>query len=465
MSDRNSKYNTTPQTKKTLDSLWRLEKIILDTLDFKEVVQKIVDSVLLELGYLELGYRIVVLALTDSEGKFLKRISISKTEEAEVALKETPIPFHDIDIPLTAKNNICIKVLESKTPGATSFWPDILCPPYTIEDAIKIQKVVGINTSLIYPVMTKENAVGIMIFSMKKQLTDVSDDEQDLIRGYTDVVGLAVQNAKLYTKLEDTTDKLRIANEKLKALDKLKDEFLSIASHELRTPMTAIKSYLWMVLNRNADSLTSRNREYLDRVYNSTERLINLVNDMLNVSRIESGKIMLKLEDFDLIKLVDDVKNEVNARMSERNQNLVIKSDEQKLVVNADREKMHQVLENLIGNSIKFTPDEGKITVGASKKDGHAEIYVADTGKGIAKEDFPKLFKKFGRLENTLESISQTSGTGLGLYICQQFVELCGGKIRAESNPGEGAKFIFTLPLLTGKTGKNMPVLTDLKSQ
>src|SRR3989344_8077920 len=145
-------YSTTPQAKETIEALWRLEKIILDSLDFRDVVQKIVDSVLSELGYLKLGYRIVVLALVDNEKKVLKRISISQTEEAKKALEVTPVPFHEIDIPLGEEQSYCIKALKENTPYVTHNWCDILRPTYTQEDATIVQNIVGIKTSMIYPV-------------------------------------------------------------------------------------------------------------------------------------------------------------------------------------------------------------------------------------------------------------------------------------------------------------------------
>src|SRR3989344_4963802 len=243
-------YSTTPQAKETIEALWRLEKIILDSLDFRDVVQKIVDSVLSELGYLKLGYRIVVLALVDNEKKVLKRISISQTAEAKKALEVTPVPFHEIDIPLTEIENLCTKAVVNSQPYTTHDWYEILRPSYTADEAKLVQKVVGIKTSMIFPVMAKGTPIGILIFSMIKDENEVSEEERDLIRGFTDVVGLAVQNAKLYSSLEETKKKLEFANTRLKELDKLKDDFVSVASHELRTPMTAIKSYIWMALNK-----------------------------------------------------------------------------------------------------------------------------------------------------------------------------------------------------------------------
>lgn len=443
--------SNTPRTKQTIDSLWRLEKIILDTLDFTTVVQKIVDSILTELGYLQLGYRIVVLALIDENTKELKRISISQTAEAQQALAVTPVPFYEISIPLDHLNNLCIKAIQDNLPYVTHNWKDILIPSYTEAEAQRVQEIIGIQTSMVYPVTYRGIVRGVMIFSMVKSEDQVSEDERDLIRGLTEIVGIAVQNAKLYSDLEKTTKRLDEVNKQLESLDKLKDEFVSITSHELRTPMTAIKSYTWMVLNNKAGAITIKTQEYLDRVYQSTERLIHLVNEMLDVSRIEGGRVQLKLEPLDLYKLSTDVQLEFQARATESQLSVEIISSDNLPQVTADREKIHQVLENLIGNSFKFTPSGGKITVSFKVSENKVETSVTDNGKGISSEDMPKLFKKFGRLENSL--IAPTSGsTGLGLFICKQYIEMHGGTIDAISEFGKGTTFTFSLPIANQPT-------------
>jgi signal transduction histidine kinase len=442
-------YSTTPKAKDTIESLWRLEKIILDTLDFREVVQKIVDSVLTELGYLKLGYRIVVLALVDEKEGTLKRISISQTEGARKALAITPVPFHEIIVPLSARKNYCIKSLTEMRPFVTTYWPDILVPPYESEaDAIAVQKAVGIKTSMVYPVISKGKAIGILIFSMVKSEEKVSEVEKDLIRGFTDVVGLAVQNAKLYTSLEEAKEQLEAANEKLKELDKLKDEFVSVASHELRTPMTAIKSYLWMALAGRGGELTDKQKYYLDRAFVSADRLIRLVNNMLNVSRIESGRIELELEKLDIGKLARDVVDEVTPRATELGIKVSCHPPKDLPEVLADPDKIKEVLINLVGNSLKFTPKGGSIDINFNLKDGMVETSVKDTGKGIEKEDKPQIFKKFGLIEGSYETTQTDQGTGLGLYICKNIVELHQGEIEAESEGlAKGATFTFTLPI------------------
>ena len=458
-------YVTTPKTSDTIKSLWKLEKIILNTLDFKEVVQKICDSMLSELGYLKLGYRIIVLTLADEKKGVLRRISLSQTPEAAKAQAASAIPFHDIEIPLNAQKNLLIQTLHERKPHSTHYWPDIFTPVLTPEQAIANQKASGIKTSMLYPVTIQDKTLGVLIFSMVKNLEEVSEAEEDLIRGFTDVVGLAVQNAKLYTTLSETTQKLDKANKRLQELDKLKDDFVSMASHELRTPMTAIKSYLWMALNKKKAELSEDLNRYLGRAYHSTERLISLVNDMLNISRIESGRIALKLGEVDPVELVHEVVEEVIPKATELQLNVkVVESKVSKVLI--DKDKIHEVVINLIGNSLKFTKPGGTVSVTFDEKPPFVYISVTDTGVGMAKEDMQKLFKKFSMIEHSYTAASTSGGTGLGLYISKSIVTLHKGDITAYS-PGleKGSTFTVSLPITGTSTAlelqKEAPKVTE----
>jgi signal transduction histidine kinase len=202
-----------------------------------------------------------------------------------------------------------------------------------------------------------------------------------------------------------------------------------------------------MVLNNKAGSIETKAKEYLDRVLVSTERLIHLVNELLDVSRIESGRIQLKSDQFNLRDLFTDIQNEFLAKQSELQLSLVVEVPSDISAITADREKIHQVLENLIGNAFKFTPTNGKVTLSAKEVPSYVEISITDTGPGISPEDLPKLFQKFGRLENSLIATNGPS-TGLGLFICKQYVELHKGKIWVTSKLGLGTTFTFTLPLV-----------------
>jgi signal transduction histidine kinase len=254
-------------------------------------------------------------------------------------------------------------------------------------------------------------------------------------------------------KLEKTAAELAIAtqeikktNEKLEYIDSLKDEFVSLASHELRTPMTIIKSYTWLIMNGKAGHLEEKAKDYLNRIYISTERLIRLVNEMLNISRIESGKVKMNIENTDIKQLLLEIQSEFQPKAEELGLKWSAEIPDAIPHLTIDREKIHQVFENLIDNALKYTKQGGSVTLRCVAGSEHIEFSITDTGKGIHENDMSKLFSKFGRLEGTYVTLTG-SGSGLGLYISKQYVELHRGKIWASSIPDHGSTFVFTLPL------------------
>jgi signal transduction histidine kinase len=251
---------------------------------------------------------------------------------------------------------------------------------------------------------------------------------------------------QLEEKVEERTKELRQAYEKLQELDKMKDEFVSITSHELRTPMTAIQGYLWM-LEKKGGKLNEKQARYVEKAQHGSARMLSLINDMLDVSRIEQERVELEIKEIDLLPIINDTVEELKARAEERKLRLeLVRSREKLPTVKGDAEKVRRVLTNLLGNAIKFT-EKGRVTVDAYRKGKFVQVNVADTGRGIAKEDIPRLFKKFGRLESDFVTAAEAGGTGLGLYISRALVERMRGKISLQSEPGKGSTFSFTLPV------------------
>lgn len=419
---------------KTLALLRKIDEIILSTVtDTKQIAQQVANVVVEEAGF-----KVVVVLLIDKKENVLVRLAVSETASIKEVEKQFNRTFHGLKTPLTEDANLVVRATKERVMQVTHDLFDVLTPHFTPDDAKKIQEILGVASALVYPLIVRGEVIGAMIVSTGQNEESLSPYERDLVARLSGVIGIAMDNALLYEEIQD-------ANEKLKALDKLKDEFLSLATHELRTPMTAIKSYLWMIMNRAQGLDEAKKKLYMDRVYHSTERLLNLVNELLNVSRIESGRLTLTPAMFDILGLTREVTDEFTARVGDRKQILTIK-EAQTPQVYADKDKIHEVLLNLIGNAIKYTPEGGTITVGFSHKESMVEVSIADTGRGISKEDMGKLFTKFGRLDNTLVAIGETGGSGLGLYISKQLIELSGGKIWVESEVGKGSTFIFSLP-------------------
>jgi len=446
-----------PYSEKIFKSLWEITKVVLETVDFQEAVQKVVNIVLSELGDLKYGYDAIVLSLLDTKTNELKRIAISSTDIASKFLKLTPIPFNKITIPLSASENLAVKsILENKIQTTTKMT-DILYPGLSKEWIESLQENLGTKTGLVFPIMARNKTLGTLILTLNKLESEITNDEWTILKTYAGSVGIALDNALLFKSLTEKTEQLRVANVRLEEVDKLKDEFVSLASHELRTPMTVIKSYVFMLLNSSIGDLTDKQKTYLERTLSSTERLIKLVNDMLNVSRIESGKLTIEPIPADIGKLVSEVITEMQMRAEEMEVNLSYTPPQSSLISNVDTNRIKEVIINLIGNSFKFTPKGGSITVEVSQDEkDFALIKVKDTGQGLSSANMLKLFKKFSMVGNNHLTKEKGQGTGLGLYLSKSLIELHGGKIWAQSDgEGKGSTFSFTLPIDT--SGLTLP--------
>jgi signal transduction histidine kinase len=248
---------------------------------------------------------------------------------------------------------------------------------------------------------------------------------------------------QLRLKLEDTNIKLEGANEKLKDLDKLKTEFLSLASHQLRSPLTAIKGYSSMLLDGDYGEINPKAKETVDRIFLSSNNLAMVVEDLLNVSKIESGGMKYEMIDFDLGEVVAETSKEFSIIAEKKGLKLICDVDmSQKYMVNGDKEKLRQIVINLIDNSIKYTK-EGSLNVSVIKKENKIVFFVKDTGMGIPPKIKDTLFEKYARGEG---SKINPSGSGLGLYLAKQIVEAHKGRIWAESEgEGKGSTFLMEL--------------------
>jgi signal transduction histidine kinase len=231
-------------------------------------------------------------------------------------------------------------------------------------------------------------------------------------------------------------------------LDRMKTEFVSQVSHELRTPLTAIKGFTELLLEDAGPSTNEEQQEYLTIVKSNVDRLVALINDLLDISRIESGKIVLNLEPVDVAALVQSVATTMQPLVERKEQTLEVHTEPDLPPARADQDRVMQVLTNLVGNAHKYTGAGGMIGVDATRQDDMVRIAVSDNGVGVPPEDIPKLFTRFFRVDSSLTRA--IGGTGLGLSIAKSIVEMHGGTISVESVLGKGSVFSFTLPIDTG---------------
>jgi signal transduction histidine kinase len=266
-----------------------------------------------------------------------------------------------------------------------------------------------------------------------------------------------LEEKQRFVRLKDFADQLEQANQELKKIDAMKSEFVSVASHELRTPLAAIKNAVQLILKGKTGEINENQAKFLSMAERNINRLTNILNDLLNLSRIESGKIELKFESVGLKEIIELTASSLRPHADGKSIQIEVEVPERLPAVHGDREKIEQILTNLIGNAIKFTPEGGKIliTTEALPKDKMGSflelvaISVKDTGIGIPPEHLDAIFEKFHQVEGSLHR--SVSGTGLGLAITKGLVESHQGKIWVESEVGKGSAFTFTLPISTGE--------------
>lgn len=250
-------------------------------------------------------------------------------------------------------------------------------------------------------------------------------------------------------RLTARTKSLAKERKKLLTLNEAKDEFISLASHQLRTPATAVKQYLSMILDGYTGEISQDVRNMLERANTSNDRQIDIVDDLLEVARVDAGKVSLNKVEANLVPLVQEVINEYSALLEDRSQTASLTYSEPGISASMDRQRIKMVLENLIDNASKYSPEQTTISFHISRDKEQVTIAVTDQGVGIAKKDKVKLFGKFSRLDNPL-SVS-VGGSGLGLYWAKRIVSLHKGKIKVESALGNGSTFTVHLPLKSTK--------------
>jgi signal transduction histidine kinase len=294
----------------------------------------------------------------------------------------------------------------------------------------------GVRAILAVPMVREDRLIGSLVVTRNRP-GDFPSATIDLMRTFATQSALAIQNARLFREIEIKSRELEVASQH-------KSEFLASMSHELRTPLNAIIGFSDVLLQGMFGEMSEKQTEYLQDILASGQHLLSLINDILDLSKIEAGRMDLDLADFHLSSAVDDALLLMRERASRRGLTLERHLDERLGEIRADQRKVKQVLLNLLSNAIKFTPEGGRIDVRTALVDGTVEISVIDMGIGIAAEDQEAVFEEFRQVG---KSEKKAEGTGLGLALCRKFVELHGGRIGVKSQLGEGSTFTFTLPV------------------
>ncbi len=295
----------------------------------------------------------------------------------------------------------------------------------------------GHRAVLHVPMLRENTAIGA-ISVYRGTPAPFSDKEIALLQVFADQAVIAIENVRLFHEIQEKSLQLEIAN-------KHKSEFLANMSHELRTPLNAVIGFSEVLQACMFGPMNDKQIEYVNDIHESGRHLLSLINDILDLSKVEAGRMELETAPYNLAEAIGNALTLIRERASQHNIDMQSQFDEGIGAIRGDERKIKQIMLNLLSNAIKFTPDGGRITVAARRLDESVEISVTDSGIGIASEDLDAVFEEFRQVGT--DYTKKSEGTGLGLALTRKFVELHGGKIWVRSEPGKGSTFAFTLPV------------------
>ena len=294
----------------------------------------------------------------------------------------------------------------------------------------------GLRASLAIPLMREDRLIGGLVVR-RRSPGEFRPEVIDLFKTFATQSALAIQNARLFREIEEKSRQIEAAN-------RHKSEFLANMSHELRTPLNAIIGFSEVLQEKLFGDLNEKQAEYTDDILTSGRHLLSLINEILDLSKVEAGRMELETAPFDLPLAIDNARTFVRERAAKHSIIVDVDVDGRLGEHVGDERKIKQILLNLLSNAVKFTPEGGRIAINAKQVEKAVEISVSDTGIGIAPEDQPKIFEEFRQVGSDYSH--KVEGTGLGLTLAKKFVELHGGRIWVQSEPGHGSTFTFTLP-------------------
>jgi signal transduction histidine kinase len=300
---------------------------------------------------------------------------------------------------------------------------------------------------LAVPMFRRDEVIGTISLA-HREVGGFSDRDVELLKTFADQAVIAIENVRLFTELQEKNREVELKSHELEAASRHKSEFLANMSHELRTPLNAVIGFSEVLHERMFGDLNEKQGEYVTDIYASGTHLLSLINDILDLSKIEAGRMELELADFHLPEAIENALVFVRERALRHGVTLEQSIDPRLGEIQGDERKIKQVLLNLLSNAIKFTPEGGRVEVRAAVANNMAELSVIDTGVGIAPEDHEAVFEEF-RQVGTAEK--KAEGTGLGLALARKFIELHGGRIWVNSQVGAGSTFTFTLPVHRGE--------------
>jgi len=422
----------------TLTLFSRLYEVGSRTLDIDELSQKLAASIaeILLLPF-------VSICIIDHESQTISPRAATSTVWQGKSLMRVRKKGEKKHIMLP-KHHVCTKVLAE---GKKQETGDFVAIAKSFVEKTAVEELIkkGVKANLLFPLRSGDTKFGVLILSLDRSFQELNTFEQEAIHSLVDVVSIAVDKSIAY-------ENLQYANIRLKELDQQKTEFLSIASHQLRTPLSIIKGYLELMLDGAYGKVNTKTKKIINDMDQSNERLVKLVDEFLDITRLEQGRTKYSFDTYNMVDMVTDVVKELKPRAKSKKIRVDWKPKTKKQDVYIDEEKIRNVIFNYIDNAIKYT-EKGHVHIDVAHKDDGVEVIVTDTGVGFGKEDEANFFQKFYRGKNVENT--NVNGTGLGIYVCRKFIEAHGGHVWAHSaGSGKGSEFGLWLPDKTGEKAK-----------
>jgi signal transduction histidine kinase len=396
-------------------------------------------------------------------------LSIDETDRRRLSYSKI-IGFKRINCLELLNNSLLMDYLEANRLALVV--DELLHISQQTKNKLEIRSLIGLKKFLneleiavVLPLMSDNKLSGLIILGNKTSGDAFTREDISILNAVAGQLSMAIENARLYKKeqkfnvklkeeIKKATAKLEAANKELQRLDDAKSEFLSIASHQLRTPTTIIKGYISMMQEGSFGKVPKVVKQNLDKVHIATERLLSLIENLLDISRIEAGRLEFNFEPVDLLVIAKELKDEFKTKVAEKKLQLNVYGTKNLAKVSTDIVKVKEVASNLVDNAVKYT-QKGEINIDLHQEGTSVVFSVSDTGIGIAPEDVGRLFNKFVRGQGM--TTVHPEGTGLGLYFARVVIENLGGRIWAESvGRGKGSKFSFSLPLADKKKAKKV---------
>ncbi len=416
-----------------LYTLHELGKLISSTLDVQKLFSQITEPLILKLGF----EKTIIFLIENPEQPPQCKAAIGFKPEQIEAIKRANTTTGFLKNVFELGSSVLVKNSEEAA-NEQKQWLELF----------------GVSSFVIVPIVIKEKIGGYIFVGNTASYSYISEGDLDSLFILSNQFSIALDNARLYEELKHSHDLLEIrveartkelaeANKQLVKLNKMKSDFVSAVSHELRTPLTSIKGYASILSAGRLGEVSNVQAEKLDKINIHSDELIKLVNDLLDIARIESGKIGMSIKYASLAEIIKSAADLFFPQSDEKKISFIFEIPEDPLMVWIDPSQISRVFINLIGNAMKFTPQGGSITIRVVTPGEFLNVEVQDTGIGISEEDLPKLFDEFYRVDNAINA--EKKGTGLGLSLVKKIIEAHKGEIWITSAIGKGTTMHFTL--------------------